>query len=250
MEFVQLCRREGIAQVTYSRGKVNALSEPAVEELTACFQKLAADPEVKAIILTGQGKFFSFGFDIPEFLSYSQENFTGFLIKFTNLYSSLFMHPKPVVVALNGHTVAGGCMLALACDYRVMVSGKAKISLNEITFGSSLFAGSIRMLKFVVGERNAQSVAYSGAMYTAEEALQLGLVDQVSPENKLTENAWEVAHRFAAKDSGAFRSIKGLLRRPVSEEMKLSEESSVRQFVNIWYSESTWKNLQGIKIYS
>jgi len=250
MEFVQLCTREGIAQVTYSRGKVNALNEPAVEELTACFQKLAADPEVKAIILTGQGKFFSFGFDIPEFLSYSKENFTGYLIKFTNLYSYLFMYPKPVVAALNGHTVAGGCMLALACDCRVMVSGKARISLNEITFGSSLFAGSIRMLKFVIGERDAQSVAYSGAMYTAEEALQRGLVDQVSPENKLMEDAWEVAHRFAAKDGGAFRSIKGLLRRPASEEMKLSEERSVREFVNIWYSEGTWKNLQAIKIHS
>ncbi len=140
-------------------------------------------------------------------------------------------------------------MLALACDYRLMVSGKAKISLNEIRFGSSLFAGSLRMLRFVVGERNAQSVAYSGAMYTAEEAQQLGLVDQVASEEKLMDDAREAARRFAAKDAAAFRSIKGMLRRSAAEDMGRCEEGSVREFVDIWYPESTWKNLQAIKIH-
>src|SRR5271165_7211785 len=186
MGFVQLSVQAGIAEVTLSRGKVNALNEQAVQELRECFEKLAEQPEVTAVILTGQGtRFFSFGFDIPEFLGYSKEAFANYLERFTGLYTYLFTFPKPLVAALNGHTIAGGCMLALACDYRVMVSGKAKISLNEITFGSSLFAGSLRMLKFVVGERNAQAVAYSGTMYTAEEAQELGLVDQVSSDDKV-----------------------------------------------------------------
>lgn len=250
MGFVQLSTHEGVAEVTFARGKVNALNEQAVEELRECFEKLAGDLGVKAIILTGQGtKFFSFGFDIPEFLSYSKEAFAGYLRKFTSLYAYLFTHPKPVVAALNGHTIAGGCMLALACDYRITVAGKAKISLNEITFGSSLFAGSVRMLKFVVGGRNAQAVAYSGAMYTAAEAQQLGLVDQVSSEEKLMEDAREVAQRFAAKDSTAFASIKRLLRSPVVKEMIEHEERSVAEFADIWYSERTWNNLQAIKIH-
>lgn len=249
MEFTRVSTGEGLAEVTFSRGKVNALNEPAVDELADCFRTLAADPEAKAIIFTGQGKFFSFGFDIPEFLTYSKERFTSYLTKLTGLYAYLFMYPKPLVAALNGHTIAGGCMLALACDYRVMVSGKAKISLNEITFGSSLFAGSLRMLKFVVGEKNAQSIAYSGAMYTAEEAQQLGLVDQVTLEEKLMDDAREAARRFAARDAAAFRSIKGMLRTSAAEDMRRCEESSVREFVDIWYSESTWKNLQAIKIH-
>src|SRR5271167_1069401 len=243
MAIVQLSTRTGIAEVTFSRGKVNALNEQAVPELRGCFEHLAEQPEVKAIILTGQGtRFFSFGFDIPEFLEYSKEAFARYLEKFTGLYTYLFTYPKPLVAALNGHTIAGGCMLALACDYRVMVSEKAKISLNEITFGSSLFAGSLRMLKFVAGERNAQAVAYSGAMYTAEEAQELGLVDQVSSDEKLMEHAREAASRFAAKDSAAFRSIKRLLRSQAAKEMMACEESSIREFVDIWYSESTWKN--------
>jgi enoyl-CoA hydratase/carnithine racemase len=94
----------------------------------------------------------------------------------TNLYAYLFTYPKPIVAALNGHAIAGGCMLALASDYRIMVSGKAR----------------------------------------------------------------EVARRLAAKDAAAFRSIKDLLRAPVADEMAKRDEQSVREFVDIWYSENTW----------
>jgi Delta3-Delta2-enoyl-CoA isomerase len=250
MDFVHFSTNDGIAEARLKRGKVNALNEQVVEEIHGCFQRVAADPDIRAVIFTGDGRFFSFGFDIPEFLSYSKESFSRFLNRFTNLYTYLFAYPKPLVAALNGHAIAGGCMLALACDYRVMVSEKAKISLNEITFGSSVFAGSVAMLKFLVGGKNAQAVLYDGAMYSAQTALQLGLIDQVSADEKLAGDAREVARRLAAKDAAAFRSIKGLLRAPVADEMARKEEQSVREFVDIWYSENTWRNLQAIKIHS
>ena len=237
------------ATVTLSRGKVNALNEPMVEELTKSFEALAIDNEVRSIIFTGFGKFFSFGFDVPEFLNYSKSDFIRYLEKFTNFYTYLFLFPKPIVAALNGHTIAGGCMLATACDFRLMVTGKAKISLNEITFGSAVLAGSVEMLKYCVGSRNAQSILYSGAMYSAEEAFQLGLVDQVSSEDALTEDARKVAQEFAQKDSSAFRGIKHLLRQSAAEEMIKREKDAILEFVDIWYSEQTWENLKAIKIY-
>jgi Delta3-Delta2-enoyl-CoA isomerase len=229
---------------------VNALNEQVIDELTRCLQAVAADLDVRAVILTGDGSFFSFGFDIPEFLRYSKQSFSSFLKRFTALYTYLFTYPKPVVAALNGHTVAGGCMLALASDYRIMISGKAKISLNEITFGSSVFAGSVAMLKFLVGGKNAQAVLYQGTMYSAETALNLGIVDQVSSPENLLEDARVIAKRMGGKDAAAFRSIKSLLRAPVAEEMMKEEDASVEEFVNIWYCENTWKNLQVIKIHS
>ena len=250
MNFVHKSIDDGIATLTLSRGKVNALNEPVVEHLNGRLADLQNDGSVKAIILAGQGKFFSFGFDIPEFLSYSKESFTEYLTKFTGLYTYMFLFPKPLVAALNGHTVAGGCMLATACDHRIMVSGKARISLNEIGFGSSLFAGNIEMLKFHVGQKNAETIVYSGAMYSAEEALQLRLIDQISSEGDLKDEARKVAQEFAKKDAAAFMSIKGLLRRPVAEEMIKREKDSILEFVDIWYSENTWKNLQEIKIRS
>ena len=249
MSFMHVSKDVEISTVTLSRGKVNALNEPMVEEITKSFEDLAIDNEVRSIIFTGSGKFFSFGFDVPEFLSYPKNDFIKYLEKFTNLYTYVFHFPKPIVAALNGHTIAGGCMLATACDYRLMVTGKAKISLNEITFGSPVLAGSVEMLRYCVGSRNAQSILYSGAMYSAEEAFQLRLVDQVSSEDDLTEDARKVAQELAQKDSSAFRSIKHLLRKPAAEQMIKREKDAILEFVDIWYSEQTWENLKTIKIY-
>ena len=150
---------------------------------------------------------------------------------------------------LNGHTLAGACMIATSCDYRVMVSGKARISLNEINFGSSVFAGSVEMLKLLVGHRNADNVLYSGAMYSAEEALRMGLVDRVVSEADLEDEAGRIAREYATRDPDAFRSIKGLLRRSVAERMEKTERDSIEEFVRIWYSEKTWARLQGKTIH-
>jgi 3,2-trans-enoyl-CoA isomerase len=248
MSYVHVSTSEGLAEVRLERGKVNALNEQVVDELAECFRRLATDPSVRSIVLTGTGKFFSFGFDIPGFLGHSREAFLGYLRKFAALYRELFAHPKPVVAALNGHAVAGGCMLALACDARLVAAGKGKIALNEISFGSSLFAGSVEMLRYWVGGRIAQQVACSGTMLAPEEALALGLVDRVVPEAELLAAAREVAGAHGAKEPAAFRSVKLLLRGPVLEEMARREEASLREFVDIWYSERTWEKLQQIEI--
>ena len=248
MQFIEIQNDVNIVKVILHRGKVNALNNQVVEEFHYTLIDLSKDPDVKAIIISGSGKFFSFGFDIPEFLSYSKQKFTDYLIKFTNLYTYIFTYPKPVIAAINGHAVAGGCMLASACDKRIMVSGKAKISLNEINFGSSVFAGSTEMLRFCVGDKNATEVLYSGSMYSPEEAQELGLIDIITNENDLMTEASKLAIELSEKPAPAFASIKSLLRKSVAEEMKLKEKESIKRFVNIWYSESTWKNLKDIKI--
>jgi len=248
MKFVKINKNSGLTTLQLCRGKVNALNPDVVKELNADLVALEKDPETKAIVLTGEGKFFSFGFDIPEFLSYTREDFTDYLYRFTALYTYMFLYPKPVVAALNGHAIAGGCMMALACDYRVMVSGKAKISLNEIGFGASVFAGSTEMLRFCTGNKNAARVLYSGAMYTAEEAQTLGLIDEVATEENLNQIAVKAASSLADKPAVAFAGIKLLLRKQIAEEMKRREKGSIEEFVNIWYSDTTWKNLKKIKI--
>lgn len=249
MQYVTVTRDDAVVVIQLCRGKVNALNDTVVAELGEAFEQAKSDPGIGAVILTGSGKFFSFGFDIPEFLSYSKEEFSRYLTNFTNLYREIFVFPKPVIAALNGHTVAGGCMLATACDYRLMVQGKARISLNEIGFGSSVFAGSVEMLQFCVGERHAQSILYSGALYSAEQAFELGLVDQTTSVESIAEDAGRVARENAGKDARAYQSIKSLLRGPVAESMKKREAESIQEFVEIWYSPDTWKRLHDIKIH-
>jgi len=235
MSFIDVKSDNGIASIILNRGKVNALNGVVVDELRECLKDLEADQKVKSLLFTGRGKFFSFGFDIPEFLSYSKEEFTSYLTNFADLYTYLFVYPKPVVAALNGHTIAGGCMLALACDHRVMAAGKSKISLNEIAFGSSVFAGSTEMLRFWVGSAHATQILYSGAMYSCEEALDIGLVNGVTTKDSLMQQAGNIALDLGSKFLPAFASIKALLRKPVADDMIKRESSSIQEFVDIWY---------------
>ena len=248
MDFVRTGIHNGIATVTLQRGKVNALNGAVIEEISTALKNLENDPEVRAVIMTGQDRFFSFGFDIPEFISYSKDAFTEFVIGFTRLYSYLFLYPKPVVAALNGHTIAGGCMLALACDVRLMVSGKSKISLNEIGFGSSVFAGATEILVFHVGGKNATDILYYGNMHHAEDAKKMNLIDSVVSEERLTEESVEAARALGDKYLPAFRSVKKFLREPVADRYRPRELESIKEFVENWYSDPTWENLKKIQI--
>ena len=158
----------------------------------------------------------------------TKPQFAQFLTGFTDLYTYLFLYPKPVVAALNGHTIAGGCMLALACDYRVMATGKARISLNELGFGASVFAGITEMLRFAVGSANATKVLYSGSMYSAEEAKSIGLIDEVATEPDLMDAAVKMASTLGSKHPPAFAGIKSLLRKSIAEDM-MRRERGVHQ---------------------
>lgn len=248
MEYLRVSTDQGLAELTLARGRVNAINERMLEEMEGCFRSLEADSSVRAVLWGGEGKFFSFGFDVPELFPRPKEAFIRFLDGFADLCAYLFSYPKPIVAALNGHAVAGGCLLALTCDYRLMATGSCKIGLNEITFGSGLPACAAEMLRFCAGARNAQIILYSGALYSAEEAFARNLVDQVCAEGDLLGEARAVARNLGDKDPVAFTSIKKLLRGPVAEEMVRLHRASAREMADIWYSEGTRRKLQGIVI--
>jgi enoyl-CoA hydratase/carnithine racemase len=248
MHFVNVDIRGGVAEITLNRPKVNAINERVVLELAQCLNEIRRDDTAKALILTGEGSFFSFGFDVPELYQYEKKDFTEFMLNFSDMLRNVFLFPKPVVAALNGHTIAGACILALACDYRLMVAEKAKISLNEITFGSTLFSSAVEMLRFLVGSRNASTILYSGRMYSADEAVRLGLIDKAVERGDLLNSARSIAEDYMNTDAPAFRGIKHLLRQQAADYIKGIEKDSVREFVDIWYSESVRASLRKVVI--
>jgi len=239
---------DGVATLCMSRGKVNALNPEMVGELRSTFDRLERAADVRAVVLTGTGAFFSFGFDVPEFLPYERARFEAYLQQFTGLYAQLYECPKPLVAALNGHAVAGGCMIAIACDHRVMADGKAKIGLNEVTFRASLFAGSLEILRALVGQRHAERIALSGELFTASDAARIGLVDEVCLPSATREAAVRAAVRLASNDPTAFADIKRLVRAPISARMRAAEPDSIHRFTDIWYSPSTRAQLERIVI--
>lgn len=248
MSFVSIKTDNGIAVVTMNKGKVNPINADALADMQDCFGKLGSDGSVRAVILTGSDKFFSFGFDVPELLTYSRDVFKTFLIGFNRLLTDLFVFPKPLIGAINGHAVAGGCMLALTTDYRVMVQEKARMSLNEINIGASVFAGPVEMLRFCVGSRKAELVLTSGQMYEPKEASDMGLVDKLSAPDRVMAEALEIATTYSEKNAGAFRSIKYLLRKPIVDSYLNREEASIDEFIDIWLSEESQTQLRQVQI--
>jgi enoyl-CoA hydratase/carnithine racemase len=129
-----------------------------------------------------------------------------------------------------------------------MVAEKAKISLNEITFGSTLFSSAVEMLRFLVGSKNASTILYSGRMYSADEALRLGLIDNAVSREELLSSARSIAEDHINKDALSFKGIKYLLRNRVADFIRDSEKDSILEFVDIWYSESVRTSLRKIVI--
>lgn len=250
MSSITLSRSNNITTVEFARGKVNAFDEELTAELRNSFAELEADDDIRAVVLTGKGKFFSFGFDIPHFMDHSPDQFRKFLTAFTDLCHYLFLYPKPIVAAMNGHTVAGGCVLALVADYRVIAEGKLKVSLNEISLGASIFARSVEMLKFHVGGKASAEILYTGDMYSVEEAHRLGLVDQVCAPEELHSAATAKAAVYASKEPGAFAHTKHLLRGRVVEGMESAEAESIDRFIELWYSDATREIIRKVEIRS
>ena len=238
----------GIATITYSSDRVNSYDAQFVKVMRQRIEGLAGDDAVRGVVLTANGPFFSFGFNVPLFLDWPREDFEIFLNDFTSLYLDIFRFPKPIVAALNGHTVAGGCMIALACDQRVMVDTKAKISLNEVTFGAGLFTGAVEILRHWVGPRVAEDIAMSGRMLQPEEAKELGLIDLTCEPQALLETARERVERLARNDLRAYANIKRLSRCHSWERIQKHEGESIRHFLDLWYSPETRDRLEQILI--
>jgi len=241
--------QSGTVTLKLSIGRVNALELETIDELETVLKSLENDPKVSSVVFTGEGSFFSYGFNIPMLLDYSKDEFTHFVTRFTELYSYLFLYPKPVVAALNGHTIAGGCILALACDARIMASGKPRLSLNELTFGATFLAGATEMLRFWAGNNHTTKILYSGQFYSAEESESMGLVQHVVPPELLMDKAYSEARRLGEKHPEAFASIKSLLRTPIADSMKIYEPDSIKAFVDIWYSDTVRRTLSTIEIH-
>ncbi len=239
---------DGIATLTLAHGKVNSINETLVDDLDKSLDRIEQDENVRAVILTGREKFFSFGFDVPELLTLSREDLVRFFTKHTALLARLFMFDRPIVAAINGHATAGGCMLITPCDYRIIASGKARVGLNEINLGVAVFGGSAEMLRYCVGNRNAERILNEGTLYTVDQARELGLVDQVVEPEELTTTATAKAKELGNKPKAAYRAIRKLTRGAIAERITESEQTALDMFVEVWFTPEAQEILRSLDI--
>lgn len=239
---------DGVAIITLERGKVNAINLEMVERLRETLDELAADCSVCGIVLTGDGAFFSFGFDIPELCGLERAMFRQFVGEFAALCTQVFMYPKPMVAAINGHAVAGGWMLAQACDHRFVSRGKIKLGLNEVRFGAALWASSIAILNSLAPPAVARRMMLRGDFLTPEQALELGLVDSVVDQQSLVDAAINDVKHCSSGPPAAYAAIKRTARLPILDACSSYESESLDEFVDLWYSNETRDQLKKIII--
>jgi len=196
-----LAREEDITIVTFNRPKVlNALNHATMEELSAVLDELADDSNTRCIILTGAGeKAFVAGADINELRAItSAADGAAFAAKGQSVLFKVENLEKPVIAAINGYALGGGCELAMACDIRVAADG-ARLGQTEISLGIIPGWGGTQRLPRLVGKGRAKWLILTGDMISAQEALRIGLVDFVVAADKLMEAAKELAHKIASK---------------------------------------------------
>jgi enoyl-CoA hydratase/carnithine racemase len=206
-DFVRVEIKDGIGTIRLERPPMNALNTQVQEELRAAATAASADPEVRAVIVYGGEKVFAAGADIKEMADMSYVDMATRAADLSSALGAIARIPKPVVAAITGYALGGGCELALACDWRV-VADDAKLGQPEIKLGVIPGAGGTQRLARLVGPARAKDLVLSGRMVDAEEALRIGLADRVVPAAEVYEAAAALVRPYTEGPALALRAGK------------------------------------------
>jgi enoyl-CoA hydratase/carnithine racemase len=206
-EFVTLDVADGVGTIRLDRPPMNALNRQVQEEIRAAAAEAGADPEVRAVVLYGGPKVFAAGADIKEMNDLTYADMVGRAGALTDAFDSVARIPKPVVAAVTGYALGGGCELALTADFRVC-GDNAKLGQPEILLGIIPGAGGTQRLPRLVGPAKAKDIVYTGRFVDAAEALAIGLVDQVVAPDDVYTAAVAMAKRYVGGPALALRAAK------------------------------------------
>ena len=200
-----------ITEIRLNRPPVNALDTALLVALRETIEQAPADGQ-RGLVLSGAQGLFSAGVDIPALLALDREGVRNFWREFFALCSTLARLPIPIVAAITGHSPAGGAVLALFCDYRVMAQGPYRIGLNEVQVGLIVPDSIQHALRRVVGTYRAERLLVSGAMIESDQALACGFVDELTVAEQVTTRALHWLGELLALPSQAMLTTRALAR--------------------------------------
>jgi len=239
-------RREGAVGVVHmERAHGNAINDDLVESLMVALADVEADPEVRGVLLTAGGKMFCPGLDLQELYALDRAGMERFMRRFSAAVLALYAFPKPIVAAMHGHALAGGCVLGLCADWRVLRRG-ALVGLNEVKVGVPLPFGVALIVRDAVPKNRVAEVVLLGRNVSDDEALQAGLADELAEADALPALARSRIEEFAAKDAAAFSVTKRYLRSPVIERIRANNIPLLPEWLDGWFSPGTRARIAAI----
>ncbi len=221
-----------------ARGKGNALNLDLVVALSDAFDQLEASP-ARAAVITGQGHVFGAGVDLLALVEGGPEDVRRFVPLMVCAFEKLATCPKPLVAAINGHAIAGGAILAFACDQRLLARGVVQVGLTEVRVGVLFPAWALEITRFATPPQHFSTLICTGRTWPPEEALARGLVDELVEPERLLERACEVAGELAAITPAVFAATKLAVRRPMMEAARREAARTDAAVLDQWCSPET-----------
>lgn len=227
----------GIVTLRLEHGKANAFDVEFCEAITRALRDASG---ARAVIVTGTRSIFSAGVDLFRLTNEGADYVKRFFPALDELLTALMEFPRPMVAAINGHAIAGGCLLAASADYRVMSGGT--IGVPELSVGVPFPAMAIEILRMAT-PTHAHRLATSGQVVSAQEALSRSLIDEIVEPDQLMPRALQVAERFASAPPDAFRITKSHLRAPFLQSAR-SRSKEDREALAVWCDPRTHEHIK------
>jgi len=244
---IRLERTGGFVTARFDKARGNAIDEPFTQELLETAKQLGADPGVRGVLLaSAHPKLFSPGLDLVTLVEYDRAAMERFMRVFAEAVWALYALPKPVVAAVGGHAVAGGCILALTADYRVLRRGGVQVGLNEVKVGVPLPWSVALLLRASVPPAALTQVALLGRNFADDDAVAVGLADQLADADGFEDFCRARLEEFADKDTASIAITKGYLREGVLREMRSREKEEMAVWLDRWFSDGTRERIRQI----
>jgi enoyl-CoA hydratase/carnithine racemase len=234
-----------LATMRMGRSHGNAINGELADDLVRACREAEQDPAVRGVMFCAAGKLFCPGLDLRDLIGLDRPEMERFLKGFGECVHTLYAFPKPLVARLHGHAVAGGCVLALTADWRVLCDG-AMVGLNEVRVGVPFPYGVAMILRESAPSPKVEEVALFGRNYRGDAAVAAGLAHETHAVDGFDEHCRARLEELASRDPQAFSVSKRYLRSPVLERIRAHEQGLQHEFLDSWFSPATREKMQGI----
>jgi len=235
----------GILHLVMNDGP-NALNAQLMDSLSGALSELRKEGAPPILLRSSHEVLFCPGWDLKDLGGADRDEVAAALVRFNRLIFDLFSYPGPTGAAITGHAVAGGCLLALCCDLRIMATGRPRIGLSELNLGVPVPASSLLMLRERLAANVVEELVMGGDGCDADRARKLGVVHRTAePDSVLAKTERELA-RLAAKPKGAFAATKRFLLGASWRRMSESNPAEDAVFLDCWFTPETQRRINGV----